>query len=456
MDTLQMILVTIVTLGILVTIHEYGHFWVARRLGVKVLRFSIGFGTPLLQWKDKDGVEYQIAAIPLGGYVKMLDEREAEVDEAEQHRAFNRQTPPVRIAIAAAGPLGNFLLAIAAWWLVFANGVQGVAPVVGSVQADSIAEQAGVAVGDEIVSVDGEETPTWNALRMRLLDRVGESGDIQLVVREDAIESASTSTTRELTAELNGWLIGEEEPDVIGGLGIDLYRPTLEPVLDQVMADGAAAEAGFQSGDRILSVNGEPVASWQAWVEQVQASPGQAMDVLVERQGRNELLILTPVARTAGEGPEQGYAGVSVVVPEWPEHLKREFSYSIIGAAGAAVNKTWEMTRFTLDALGKMITGLLSPKNLSGPITIAKVAGASAQYGLFAWLGLLALLSVSLAVLNLLPIPVLDGGHIVYASLEWVMGRPVSERIQMMANQVGLVLVLSLMAFAIYNDVLRL
>ena len=200
MDTLQMILVTIVTLGILVTVHEYGHFWVARRLGVKVLRFSIGFGSPLLQWKDKDGVEYQIAAIPLGGYVKMLDEREAEVPEDEQHRAFNRQTPAVRIAIAAAGPAANFLLAIAAWWLVFANGIQGVAPVVGSVQSDSIAAQAGVSVGDEIISVDGTDTPTWNALRMRLLDRVGETGEINLRVREDAIVSASTSTSRELTA----------------------------------------------------------------------------------------------------------------------------------------------------------------------------------------------------------------------------------------------------------------
>lgn len=456
MDTLQMILVTIVTLGVLVTVHEYGHFWVARRLGVKVLRFSIGFGSPLLQWKDKDGVEYQIAAIPLGGYVKMLDEREADVPESEQHRAFNRQTPAVRIAIAAAGPAANFLLAIAAWWLVFANGVQGVAPVVGSVQADSIAQQAGIEVGDEIVSVDGRETPTWNALRMQLLDRVGETGQINIQVREDAIEQASTNTTRDLSAQINGWLIGHEEPDVIGGLGIELYRPSLEPVLDQVMADGAAYEAGFESGDRIVEVNAEAIDSWQAWVEQVQASPGQPMDVLVERSGRDELLVLVPDAREVSGGVKQGYAGVSVVIPEWPEHLKREFEYSLIGAAGAAVNKTWEMTRFTLDALGKMITGLLSPKNLSGPITIAKVAGASAQYGLFAWLGLLALLSVSLAVLNLLPIPVLDGGHIVYASLEWIMGKPVSERVQMMANQLGLVLVLSLMAFAVYNDVLRL
>ncbi|MFT5889095.1 MAG: regulator of sigma E protease [Zhongshania sp.] len=451
LDTLQTIVVTLVTLAILVSVHEFGHFWVARRCGVKVLRFSVGFGRPLFTWVDSQGTEFVVAGIPLGGYVKMLDEREAPVADELLGQAFNRASPKSRIAIAAAGPIANFILAIFVYWLVFLNGVSGVAPIVAAVEAGSIAERAGIVVGQEFVAVDGEPTPTWQALQMQLLERIGENGDINF-----ELKFPNSDLIYESTVGLSAWMQDVEEPNPVRELGVTLFVPELVAKIDKVMPGSPAERAGIKSGDLMLEANGIRVITWGDWVNVIRSNPEQAVTVLLERDGLSQNVTIRPEVKRGESGESYGYVGVGVAMPTWPEEMQRTVDYGIFGAATAAVDKTWQMTAFTLTSIKKMLTGLLSPKNLSGPITIAKVAGSSVQYGFFSWLTFLALLSVSLGVLNLLPIPVLDGGHIVYSLVEWVTGKPVAEQVQIWANQLGLVLVVCLMVFALYNDVLRL
>lgn len=451
LDLLQTIIVTVLTLAILVAVHEFGHFWVARRCGVKVLRFSVGFGKPLLSWSDKSGTEYVVAGIPLGGYVKMLDEREGEVPEELLDQAFNRASPPKRIAIAAAGPFANFALAIVVYWCIFLNGVNGVAPVIGSVELGSLADRAGLQAGAEITAVDGVETPTWESLQMQLLERIGESGDLTM-----SVKPADSSLVTTKTLRLDGWMQEVADPNPLRELGIQLYVPKVLPKIQNVMPDSAAQKAGLQAGDLVLSVDGVEMPDWDSWVNIVRASPEQPLSVVVDRDGRQLPLTLTPARTLDDSGVAIGFVGVGVEPPSWPEEMERKVAYGPIAALVAAADKTWKMSAFTLESIKKMITGMLSPKNLSGPITIAKVASSSAQYGFFAWMSFLGLLSISLAVLNLLPIPILDGGHIIYASIEWVIGKPVTEQIQLWANQLGLALVVCVMVFALYNDVLRL
>nr|WP_255558566.1 RIP metalloprotease RseP [Zhongshania aquimaris] len=451
MDILQTILVTLLTLAILVAVHEFGHFWVARRCGVKVLRFSVGFGKPLLSWTDRSGTEYVIAGIPLGGYVKMLDEREAPVPEELVGQAFNRASPKSRIAIAAAGPIANLILAVFVYWLVFLNGVSGVAPIVAKVEPGSLADQAGIVAGQEFLSVDGRSTPTWEALQLQLLERIGEDGDVHITLR-----SPDSDLITENVVALRDWMHDIEEPNPVRELGVTLFVPEVVPKIETVVADSPAERAGMRAGDLVVEADGRPLESWQAWVEYVRQKPQEQITVTVERGTQRVLLTMTPDRKLDGESQAYGYVGVGVAMPSWPESMQRTMEYGFVGAGVAAVDKTWRMSAFTLSAIKKMLMGLLSPKNLSGPITIAKVASSSAQYGFFAWLTFLALLSISLAVLNLLPIPVLDGGHIVYALVEWLTGKPVAEQVQVWANQLGLVLVVFVMIFALYNDVLRL
>ncbi|MBW2942614.1 sigma E protease regulator RseP [Zhongshania aquimaris] len=451
LDILQTILVTLLTLAILVAVHEFGHFWVARRCGVKVLRFSVGFGKPLLSWTDRSGTEYVIAGIPLGGYVKMLDEREAPVPEELVGQAFNRASPKSRIAIAAAGPIANLILAVFVYWLVFLNGVSGVAPIVAKVEPGSLADQAGIVAGQEFLSVDGRSTPTWEALQLQLLERIGEDGDVHITLR-----SPDSDLITENVVALRDWMHDIEEPNPVRELGVTLFVPEVVPKIETVVADSPAERAGMRAGDLVVEADGRPLESWQAWVEYVRQKPQEQITVTVERGTQRVLLTMTPDRKLDGESQAYGYVGVGVAMPSWPESMQRTMEYGFVGAGVAAVDKTWRMSAFTLSAIKKMLMGLLSPKNLSGPITIAKVASSSAQYGFFAWLTFLALLSISLAVLNLLPIPVLDGGHIVYALVEWLTGKPVAEQVQVWANQLGLVLVVFVMIFALYNDVLRL
>ncbi len=451
MDTLHMIFFTLLALGLLVTIHEFGHFWVARRCGVKVLRFSIGFGPPLLRRHDRHGTEFVVAALPLGGYVKMLDEREGEVPEQELDQAFNRKSVWQRIAVVAAGPAANFLLAVVVYWVVFLMGVQGVAPIVDEVVPGTAAERAGLEPGQEIVAVDGEATPTWQALNQQLVRRLGESGEMVFTVKYP-----ESSLRYDNVADLQGWDIDTSNPNPVESIGIRLYRPEILPVADQLTPGDPAEAAGMEPGDRILRAAGREIPDWRTWVELVRERPGEAIDVVVERDGREVALTLEPRAVEQPDGSVIGQVGMSVAMPEWPPELIREMHYGPVSALVAAGSETWKTTKLIFDSLRKMITGLISTKHLSGPITIAKVAGASADYGASAYLGFLALLSVSLGVLNLLPVPVLDGGHLMYYFIEVVKGSPVSEKIQMAGYKIGLFLVIGLMVLALYNDVMRL
>lgn len=450
MELLETILITVFTLAVLVTIHEYGHFWVARRCGIKVLRFSVGFGKSLYSWRDKQGTEYVIAAIPLGGYVKMLDEREGNVPEDQRHMAFNNKPVASRLATVAAGPIANFILAIVVYWCVFVGGVSGVAPVIDTVEKGSVAELAGLAPKQEILAVDGELTPTWEALHLQLLERIGESGTIEFTVKYP-----DSNLTYHSTAHVEEWLAGEEVSDLMAGIGVKLYRPKVIAQIDTVVEGSPAAAAGLQSGDVITQADDQLIEEWGAWVDYVRARPEQPINTYFSRDGQETTAILTPARKLDANNEPYGQVGVSVKWPEWPEELRRDYQYGPLSAVTAALDRTWSMSVFTLQSIKKMLMGLISPKNLSGPITIAKVASASANSGLSSYLSFLALLSVSLGVLNLLPIPVLDGGHLLFGFVELLTGRPVSERIQVLGYQLGFFIIIGVMMLALYNDISR-
>jgi regulator of sigma E protease len=456
----------LVTLGILVTFHEYGHFWVARRCGVKVERFSIGIGKPILRWRGKPEpgfphevpTEYVIGLLPLGGYVKMLGEQD-DVDPAQYDRAFNHKSLSQRAAIVAAGPIANFMLAIVLYWLMFATGVSGLAPVVGHVEAGSPAALAGLMTNDEIKAVDGEETATWQEVNLKLLDRLGESGTIALTVTGE-----DSSLQRQVNIPVQRWLAGEDEPDLMGALGLTPWHLFIAPELDQVLTEGRAAAAGLRSGDLIVSANGIAMDSWSDWLEVIRDNPESEISVGLQRDGLPLELPLRPAIRMGQDGsPEldaagnpQGYIGATVVLPQMPQWMNRSLRYSLLDAIPEAVRETWDNSKFVLVSIKKMLAGLISVKNISGPITIAQVAGQTASYGFEYYIGFLAVLSISLGVLNLLPIPVLDGGHLFYYGIEAIIRRPLPRRMQELGMQVGILVISCLMFLALYNDVNRL
>lgn len=451
MSGIYMLLGTLIALGVLVTIHEYGHFWVARRCGVRVLRFSVGFGKPLFIWKDKQGTEFAIAAIPLGGYVKMLDGRESPLSAGQESEAFNLKPVRQRMAVVAAGPAANFLLAFVFFWALALLGTQQIRPVIGQVVPGSLAEQAGLQADQEIVAIDGQAVQGWGEVNLRLLKRLGESGSLQLEVR-----SQGNSLSEQRQISLNSWQKGVADVDPISALGIEPWRPAAWPVLNRLSDDGPARAAGLQVEDRILSIDGQAVDSWYEVVALVQANPGRALPFVVERAGQ-QLEITVPLAtRTLDNGVQHGFMGASGSFEPWPEHMLVERSYGLFSGALQGLQQTWTMSSMTLMSIKKMLLGELSAKNLSGPISIAKVAGASAESGLRSFLHFMAYLSISLGVLNLLPVPVLDGGHLLFYTAEWIRGRPLSERIQAFAMQLGMAMVLGLMVFALFNDIARL
>jgi len=450
MSALYMIVGTLVALGVLVTFHEFGHFWVARRCGVKVLRFSVGFGMPLLRWHDRKGTEYVVAAIPLGGYVKMLDEREGDVPAELVDQSFNRKTVYQRIAIVIAGPVANFLLAIAFFWVLAMLGSQQVRPVIGAVETGSIAQKAGLISGQEIVSIDGQATTGWSAVNLQLVRRLGETGSIAVKVRD---QGSDVETPHTLV--LDNWLKGADEPDPIRSLGIRPWRPALPPVLAELDSKGPAQAAGLKTGDRLLALDGQPVNEWQQVVDWVRVRPDTKISLSVERDGATIDVPVTLVARGEGKATT-GYLGAGVKGVDWPAEMLREVSYGPVAAVAEGARRTWTMSVLTLDSLKKMLFGELSVKNLSGPITIAKVAGASAQSGVGDFLNFLAYLSINLGVLNLLPIPVLDGGHLLFYLIEWARGRPLSEKVQGWGVQIGVSLVVGVMLLALVNDLGRL
>ncbi len=451
MGLIQNILAVIVVLGLLVTFHEFGHFWVARRCGVKVLRFSVGFGSPLWSRFDRHGTEFAIAAIPLGGYVKMLDEREGEVPEDQLDQAFNRKSVWARMAIVAAGPLANFLLALVAYWALFVAGTTTVVPVVGDVSPQTPAAEAGLESGMELTAIGGEAVRSWDEVNLKLVAAIGASGSLEIDAREEG-----SSASRSYRAPVENWLVGQDPPAPLATLGIAPWRPDMPAVIGQVMEGEPAAEAGLLAGDRVLSIDDSAVSDWPDLVSRVRARPGQTLSLEVERGGESRTLSLTPRTNRLDDGSEIGYIGAGVAPVDWPQQYQREIRYGPLEAVGQAASRTAEMTLLTFDAVRKMVVGLISPTNLSGPITIARIAGDTARSGLESFINFMAYLSISLGVLNLLPIPVLDGGHLLYYLVEAVRGRPVSERTQAVGLKVGLALVGTLMIMALYFDVMRL
>ncbi|MBS1146080.1 MAG: peptidase putative rane-associated zinc metallopeptidase [Proteobacteria bacterium] len=447
MNMLHTILWFLVAIGVLVVVHEFGHYLAARLAGVKVLRFSVGFGKPLLSHRfGTDQTEWTLSPLPVGGYVKMLDEREGEVPAAEAHRSFNRATVWRRIGIVVAGPLANFLLAIVIYWALFMHGLPAMKPLIGEPPAGTPAAYAGLAAGDEIRRVNGTDTPSFQDLRLTLL-RAGVAGGpltLELVDGRSVQLDASSMQTENM------------EQDTLRPLGIVRYDPVIEPVVGTVLPDGVAARAGFQVGDQLLAVDGKAIANWQGWVEIIRQHPGKPLRIEYRRQGRLGTLTLTPDAINEG-GQLVGKIGAGPKVDEAIfASLMTEVRYGPIDALWQGAIKTWDMSIFTLEMMGRMVLGQVSWKNLSGPLTIADYAGQSASLGWISFVGFLALVSVSLGVLNLLPVPLLDGGHLMYYVAEVLTGRPVSERTMEIGGRIGMTLLLLLMSFALFNDLQRL
>jgi regulator of sigma E protease len=451
MSFVQTLLAFVVALGVLIVVHEYGHYLVARLCKVKVLRFSVGFGRPLALWRlGPDRTEWVVAAIPFGGYVKMLDEREGPVEPAELARAFNRQSVWKRFAIVIAGPLFNFVFAVLVYAGLFMYGLPEARPILGAPPAGTLAAAAGISAGDTVRAIDGEPLTTWQELRWRVLQAALERHSVQLEIEN---ERGHLGTAK---LDLSGFPSADVETDVLERIGLRLYRPPLEPVLGQVLAGGAAERAGLQSGDRIVRVDGKPIDNWDAFVNVVRSRPGTALNITYERAGAEQTVQVVPEAVSAGS-TRIGRIGAGPRQPEgYAEKLLIRVQHGPLASASRAVAKTTDIALFSLKMLGKMLIGEVSWRHLSGPVTIADFAGQSASLGWVSYLTFLALISISLGVLNLLPIPLLDGGHLMYYAIEIIKGKPVSERFMELGQRVGLALLLVMMAFAFYNDLNRL
>ncbi|EMD6908959.1 sigma E protease regulator RseP [Citrobacter freundii] len=439
----------IIALGVLITVHEFGHFWVARRCGVRVERFSIGFGKALWRRTDKLGTEYVIALIPLGGYVKMLDERAEPVAPELRHYAFNNKTVGQRAAIIAAGPIANFLFAIFAYWLVFIIGVPGVRPVVGEITPNSIAAQAQIQPGTELKAVDGIETPDWDAVRLQLVAKIGDEHTTLSVAQ------FGSNQRQDKTLDLRQWAFEPDKEDPVSSLGIRPCGPQVEPVLSEVQVNSAASKAGLQAGDRIVKVNGQPLTQWMTFVTLVRDNPDKPLALDIERQGSSLSLTLTPDSKQVN-GKAEGFAGVVPKVIPLPDEYKTVRQYGPFSAVLEASDKTWQLMKLTVSMLGKLITGDVKLNNLSGPISIAQGAGMSAEFGIIYYLMFLALISVNLGIINLFPLPVLDGGHLLFLAIEKLKGGPVSERVQDFSYRIGSILLVLLMGLALFNDFSRL
>jgi len=439
----------ILALGILVTVHEYGHFWVARKAGVKVLRFSIGFGKPLLKWHDKYNTEYVIAAIPLGGYVKMLDERVDEVPANQRHLSFNAKSVQARIAIVAAGPMANFLFAIFSLAVMYMVGVQTIKPVVGNVVEGSRAEQAGILPTQQIIKIGDDDISNWQDATFSLMSHLGDKS-VAVTLRNENYQQ----TTQ--TLNLDGWKLDQQDVPPLSSLGIVPFRPQATLTIAAITKDSAAEQANLQVNDVILAVNGETMSSWQQLVNLITQSANKSLQFSVKRQDSIKTILVTPKSRVVSNGVEQGFLGVAPVVEQWPDDFVETRHYGPLDSIVLGTKETWRLVTLSFDMIGNLITGQVSVKNLSGPVGIAVGAGTSVSYGLVAFLSFLALISVNLGVFNLLPLPVLDGGHLMYYIIELFRKKPVSEKTQEFGFKVGALLLIFLTCFALFNDVSRL
>lgn len=438
----------IIALGLLVAVHEWGHFWVARRCGVKVERFSIGFGKPLWRKTDKLGTEFVLAAIPLGGYVRMLDERVDQVKEQDLPYAFNRQSVGKRIAIIAAGPLVNFIFAVFALFVMYLIGLDTVRPVIGGIKPSSIAEQARLTPGDEFVSVGGRDTLDWEAVNLELVSHIGKS-DIAVDVK------TSAGYTQSRLLDTRDWAFDPDKQSALASLGITPFRPAITTELALIAENSAAESAGLQVGDKITGIDGTPTDNWEQIVRYVGERPGKPVSFELIRDQQTITVTATIGSRDVS-GVETGYLGIVARAESWPEEYLFTHQYGPVSAVSKAMDKTWRLMTLSIEMIGKLLTGDVSVKNLSGPISIAQGAGVSAGYGLVYFLSFLALISVNLGIINLLPLPVLDGGHLLYYFIELLTGRPVSESVQEIGFKIGGVVLFLLMTIAIVNDITRL
>jgi regulator of sigma E protease len=456
MALLETLFFTFIAFGVLVTIHEYGHFWVARRCGVKVEKFSIGFGKTIVSWRDKHNTEFVLAALPLGGYVKMLDERVEEVSEQDRPHAFNAKTVWQRMAIISAGPIANFLLAILAFWVLFLGGEKGLAPVIGEIKDNSLASNSGLQVGMEITAVNGVPTSKWNSVNRQLFDYIGVTGNIPLTVK-----NADYEFTKQISVSVTSWLRDADNPSPLRELGVMPVFEFEALVLGAVLEGGSGYQAGLKEKDILRSINGRAITSVDQFIDTVASSANQSLFIEIERpiknqsQGQLISLEVTPDSVTKN-GQTVGQLGVQLVVKgQYPEYLRREVNYGVFGALVRGVQETYSTSGFILSSLGKLVMGEISPKNLSGPVTIAKMAGDTGRAGVDNFIRFIAILSIMLGVMNLLPIPVLDGGHLVYCLVEWVKGSPVSDHVQIIGYKIGFFLLVGLMLFATFNDLTR-
>jgi len=438
----------VIALGILVTVHEYGHFWVAKKNGVKVERFSVGFGRALWRKTGKDGTEYVLAMIPLGGYVKMLDERVDEVQSEDKDKAFNNKTVYQRIAIVAAGPMANFIFALFAFYLMFLIGVPSVKPVIGLIAPSSIAGQAHLAEGSEIVSVAGNTTRDWQEVNLALIAEIG-SKQIEFKAKVDGSQYEKT-----YLLDTSAWQFSPDKTSALASLGITPYRPKVHNELAAVADESPAAKAGLLAGDKLIAVGGNQTADWLTFAKEIKLFPGQEVLITINRD--DEVFTLPVIPNSIEQsGKSVGYIGVAPKVDAWPNSLLIELSYGPLDAIKESAQRTWNLTTLTFSMIGKLITGDVSVKNLSGPIGIAQGAGSSAGHGFVYFLGFLALISINLGIINLLPLPVLDGGHLLYYVIELLTGKEVPEKVQEAGFKFGALALLMLMAIGLFNDFSR-
>jgi regulator of sigma E protease len=438
----------VVAIAILIAVHEWGHFWVARRCGVKVERFSLGFGKVLWSFKDRHDTEFSLSLIPLGGYVKMLDERQDEVPEALRDQAFNNKRVWQRFAIVAAGPAANFVFALFAFWLMFMMGVPSVKPIIGEVSPNSSAAHAGLVAGMEILAVDGQSTKDWEAVSYALVGKIGE--------KQTTLQVQGDNGKQDKLLSLEGWRLSSDDEGLpFAALGLSPLQPEITLEIADVLAGGSGARAGIQPGDQIVTVSGKPLNKWQEFVSMVQSSPENPLALEVERKGSRVAITLTPDKKAHG-AKSIGYVGLAPKVLPLDERYRIELRYDPLQAMGMALQKSATTVELTVNMLGKLISGVVSIDNLSGPISIAKGAGSTASYGLVYFLGFLALVSINLGIINLFPLPILDGGHLLFLMLEGIRGKPIPEQVQEYAFKFGAAVLICLMAIALFNDFARL